>query len=66
MFAYVTQICPRCGSKFTFHFSYLTIPPQFCDNCRRELMLKSKHKFSDGVKECIFGKDEEDTYLEET
>lgn len=66
MFAYVTQTCPRCGSKFTFRFSYSTIPPQFCDNCTQELMFKLKYKFSDTVKEFIFGKDEEDTYLEET
>jgi len=40
MLIYVTRVCPRCGSKFAFRFSYSTIPPQFCDNCRRELMLK--------------------------
>ena len=45
MFVCATRTCPRCGSKFTFNFSYSTIPPQFCDNCRRELLLSlSKRK----------------------
>ena len=44
MLIYVTRVCPRCGNKFTFRFSYSTIPPQFCDNCTRELILKTEEE----------------------
>ena len=46
MLIYVTRVCPICKNKFAFRFSYSTIPPQFCDNCRRELMLKLRTKKS--------------------
>ena len=54
MLIYVTQVCPRCGSKFTYRFSYLTIPPQFCDNCTRELMLKLIDKKDNNTSEMYY------------